>query len=226
MDFPKKQPSIFYLDQNRGYFYDGSPHGLLEINFPPEAINHLEVINEERLSNVIKEFIEANKILPCDIILLLSIFVTFEKDFTDKNVSLEDAEVKEFLDYVPFEDVLGKIINIGQKQKLVAVNKKLIEDIKEAFNNQKFDTVSVVPVSALQETIPDLSTNLNLQIVLDKADSIKQYSIMALEEPVKISSSKNDNNSAKNKRLTILTGIFVFLFLILLFIFYINILRK
>lgn len=215
MDFPKKQTTIFYLDQNRGYFYDGSPHGLLEINFPPEAISHLEVINEERLNNAVKEFIETNKILPANVVLLLSVPVTFEKDFTDKNVTLEDAEVKEFLDYIPFEDVLGKVITLEQKQKLVAVNKKLIEIIKEAFNNQKFDIISIVPVSVLQETIPDLSTNLNLQIVLDKADSIKQYSIMTLEEPVKISNSKN-KALVKNKRLLIITGIFVFLIFILL----------
>lgn len=219
MDFPKKQPSIFYFDQNRGYFYIGNSYGLLEVNFPIEAISHLEVISEEKLINIIKEFIETNKILPCNIILLLSIFVTFEKDFTDKNVSMEDAEVKEFLDYVPFEDVLAKIINIGQKQKLVAVNKKLIEVIKEAFYNQKFNLISVVPVAVLQETIPDLSTNLNLQIVLDKADSIKQYSIMALEEPVKINNEKN-NGRTRNKRLWILIGIFIFLIFALSYFLY------
>ena len=211
MDHSQKQAAILYIEPNRIFFYE-STSGLLQLDLNPEIISDLEVINKENFYNLFKTFIESNGILPATTVVLISPSVSFEKDFVP-NEKLE-ADIQSFLESVPFENIVSRAIKMDKKTKVVSVNRDIIELIQEGLDRQKFQLAAAVPLSVLQETIPELSSNIDLKVILAKVDAIKQYSLLVEEEKRETLTAKKEN-PFKNKRLLILFGIFGLLLLIL-----------
>lgn len=222
MDFSKKQLGIFYLEGHRAIFYGGNVINMISLEWPLDVIKDLEVLNKEKLATLIQAFVQSNNIVPCSVLIVLSQAVTFEKDLQESPSEDQDREMQKFIDVVPFEEVISRIIKLEKKWKIVAINKELYEPIRDAFEKQGFLIISVVPASVLQETMPELVENLDFSIILSKADDIKQYSLLIAEEPQ--NTTYETKKTWKNKRTLLLLGIFGLLLLILLVLIFTSVL--
>lgn len=213
----KKTTYVFYIEKNLAYLYGTNFSSILKLDFPSDIFSDLEVLSREKLSIFIQTFLESNNFPSGNILILLSSNVTFEKDFTGNVLSQEfDRQVGDFLNYVPFENILSRTFKLGDKIKVVAANKEFCDVVKSSFEKQKFFVLGVVPISLLQNIMPELTQALNLQLVLTKCESAREFSLYSIEE-IK---SKNPNPKVKKeqKNLYYLLMAFGFLFLIMIIV--------
>ena len=99
MDITKRQPAILFLDRNSFDFFVSGAANALRFQFSENVIASLEIANMEALENQVKLFVEQNSIPPCNITMVLSPNVVFEKDF-EETVPLEqkEEEMEKFFD--------------------------------------------------------------------------------------------------------------------------------
>lgn len=221
MDFSKSKLCVFYIENDKAFFCSNNVPTVLQVGLPLDIVNDMEVVNEEKLNTLIQTFIESNKIVPTDIIILLSPAFTFEKELEELPSDQLDKEIQKFLEFVPFENISSKVVKFEKKWKVVATSKELCELFKKAFEKQKFSVVGITPASILKETFAELSKNLDLHVVLDKVDAVKQYSFLTTEEKAEITSAKN-KTTLRNQNLMILLGILGFLLTVLLIVIFLN----
>ncbi len=215
-EVPKKIAGIFYLEANRGFFYDQTLSSPIGLEFTQDIVSDLEVVSRKKLEVAIQTFLNANKIAPKSIIILLSPNVTFDKDFPLGTVQME-KNIQEFLDLVPFQDYISRQAKFPGKIKVVAANRSFSDTVKESFSNSGFLVSAVIPLSFCLETIPQLKTNLDLALVLDKAAELRGFS---LTSEVIISEESQKKEKKDNKRLYGMLGVLAILFLILFFVIY------
>lgn len=221
MENTKKQNAIFYIDLGKGFFLGSNARGTLQVDFPPDTFADGDLINKEKFLLLLQAFIQTNKIEPCPLILVFSKSISFEKEFEENTVSEKsEAEITEFIELVPFEDVLSKIYKLNNKKRAIAFNRELFENVNYGFEREKFTVVSAVPYSVLEVMITELADNLDLNILLSKFEVMKQYNFENDIEPLKNSDSKTEAEikTKNNKRTYLLLGVFGILAVILGFL--------
>ncbi len=216
-DVSKKPAGIFYLEPNRGFFYDQTLPSPIAIEFPPDIISDLEVVSKKKLEYAIQAFLNTYKIVPKSIMILLSPNVTFDKDFILETVQI-DKNIQEFLDLVPFQEYISRQSKFPGKIKLVAANKDLTEAIKDSFANMDFAVSAIIPLSFCIEVIPQLQTNLDLALILEKTPELRGYSLTS--EIIVSEEAQKKKDTKDSKKLYGIIGILAILFLILFFVIY------
>ncbi len=216
-EIPKKPAGIFYLESNRGFFYDQTLPSPVAIEFTPDIISDLEVVSKKKLEIAIQTFLGAYKVVPKSIIILLSPNVTFDKDFPLGTVQM-DKNIQEFLDLVPFQEYISRQSKFPGKTKLVAANRDLTDALKDSFVNMGFVISAIIPLSFCLETIPQLKTNLDLSLILSKATELRGFSLTS--EVIISEEAQKKKDTKDGKKLYGMIGILAVLFLILFFVIY------
>lgn len=214
MDFSGKQSGIFYIERARAFYYDSSLTSPIKIEFPEDVFANSEVIDRKKFNVLIHDFLEKNKITPFKTIyIVLSPLITFEKDFNKKTV-ISETEFQELQSIIPFEEILNRKYSLGNMIKIVSANKHLCDILRNIFEENKFMVGGVTPLAIINELVPGLQKNLNLDLVLNKADLLKSYSLFDMEE---YNSSMNQTKKSKalNTRYAVLLGILSFLIILL-----------
>lgn len=211
---PKRPAGIFYIESNRGFYYEPTLPSPIAFDFTPDMVSDLEVTSKKKLDSAIQAFIGNYKIVPKSIIIILSQSVTFEKDFAQGTVQM-DVNIQEFLDLVPFQDYISKQSKLPGKIKVVAANRELCEAVKASFNDLGFAVNGIIPLSLCLEVMPQLQTNLDLGLILDKSTEIRDFNLTS-NLAMELESLKNVKKD--NKRLFMLIGVFAFLMLIFAFV--------
>ncbi|MFH1832601.1 MAG: hypothetical protein ABH816_00340 [Candidatus Levyibacteriota bacterium] len=219
MELSKKSTAVLYIEGNRVIFYGGNVSQMLSLDIPLEIVSDVEVLDKEKLFSLISAFVQSNKIEASNLLILLSTMVTFEKDFQEAVLEDLEEEIQKFIDLVPFQDIDSKKIMIGKKCKIVAINKEFCEAFKNAFERLGFSITAVVPTSVLQETIPELSSNLDLNLVLNKVEFIKQFSILTKQETRKAvkEETQKKEKSKKTLVLSVVVGLSLVVLIVLIF---------
>ena len=220
MEYTKKQNAIFYIDLGKGFFLGSNVQTILQVDFPPDTFADGGIINKEKFLQLLQVFIQTNKIEPCPLILVFSKNISFEKEFKDDSASEKnDAEIAEFIELVPFEEVLSTTYKLNNKKWIVAFNRELLENVNYGFEKEKFTVVSAVPYSVLEVMIAELANNLDLNILLSKFEVIKQYDLTEEIEPLRENKSKTEAKTKNNNRVYVLLGIFGILAVVLVVLF-------
>ncbi len=214
MDFSEKQVIVCYIDNNKALIYQSAIGSILQINFPPDVISDQELVNRGKFEQIIESFLEANKLEKGIIIFIYPPGITIEKDFPDELTGNKNEEIQKFIDMVPFEEVLSKIYKLNRKTKVVAINQEIYESMKNIFSNKKFLVLGVIPSTVLQETVEELSKNIDLAFIANKIYSLKQYSIVNEGEL----SNQNAKEKSGLKKQNIRGYVLIIIFVILLFI--------
>ncbi len=158
---------IIFLQKDKFDFYSPGLTKIIEFRFVPEIIRDLEIINAELLENLIKIFVDNNKITPSELIIILSDNACFLKDFvsppivsgipSEGNSSTQSLpinneaskkmqeDINAFIDNVPFENVLSRNFPMQNGTKVLAVNKDFYEAIIGAFEKVGFRVSAVYP---------------------------------------------------------------------------------
>jgi hypothetical protein len=211
---PAKQKGAIYLLRDKFQIYVPGLPSVLEFHFVPQIIRDMDVINQEMFANLIKVFITNSKIPPSDLIIVIADNASFMKDFLStppqppaqpgqppkpqpSPISPEelDKQVKEFFNFVPFEEIASKAIPLKNGIRAYGTNKDLFETIRRSFEANGFEITSVIPAIAFG---PEVNTkpgmdNLMIESILKKADTlVKSYNL--LNQPLLTFESEKDKD--------------------------------
>lgn len=250
----KNHPIILFIDRFGFDVYQDILANIPRFNFTPDLIVNQDIVNKEQFVKLIGTFIQINKIIGSCMVVILSDDVIFVKDLKNPiqksspvlgfktdlsdNKDHED-EVQSFLEDIPFEEVLAKVIKIGNINRIVAVNKDLVMGIADIFKDNG-STIETITPSFMYGRNANFAARLNLnnaKIVLEDIETLKLGNLLTDQEKIapslnlgsEIKSSSIDvkpnlddgMKKPKNLRQYILIGVFVIL-LIILGIVYVN----
>ncbi len=236
-------PIILFIDRFGFSIYQDTLTNIPKFNFTPDLVANLDVVNKEQFSNLIATFIQINKIVPSSLTILLSDTVIYVKDLinplqkpsaTDQPLlnpppSLNSAdkehkeEIQNFLENIPFEEVLAKVVKIDQTDRVVAANKELVMIIAESFVNKGCVLDAVIPGFLF---LPKANfalglTQENIQAVLNDSEILKDGNLLTNQQkvaaPAVFAGQKEPISGEKkpqNMRQFILIGVFVTLLVI------------
>lgn len=235
----KNHPIILFIDRSGFSVYQDTLTNIPKFNFTPDLVNNLDVVNKEQFVSLIATFIQINKIVPSGLAVILSDSVIYIKDLTvstqkpipDQSPEHKD-EIQNFLENVPFEEVLAKVIKAGSSDRITAVNRDLVMTIVSAFTSKGSTVEAVAPGFIYGQDTNFISglTLDNVRIILENAETLKLGNLLTNQEEIIPSQSlKNESevslpNGAKkpqNFRQYMLVGVFVTL-LVILAVVYLN----
>jgi len=228
----KNHPIIIFIDRVGFSVYQDTLTNIPRFNFTPDLVANLDVVNKEQFSNIIGTFIQINKIVPSSFAVILSDTIIYIKDLAKShpNVGQEQKnEVQNFLENVPFEEVLAKVIKTEQKNTLCAVNKDLVMTIADVFVNKGSTIETVVPGFLFGQKV-DFAIGLNqenIQVVLGRPEILKDGNLLI--EQQKVTSPEifaeqkepvSEGKKPQNIRQFMLIGVFVTLLVILTVVYF------
>lgn len=195
------------------------------IIIPPSIINNMEVINKDSLYTLITDWLKLQPHVSAEIIWLLAPEICFEHTLTSNEQDKIDSETLQFLDSVPFEDVLSRVYKPLEWRQVIAVNKDLIMSLIQGFSLHGYVTKVVVP-SRLVPADSGLTIEIE-RIAIKKAAEFFKESLISLVPPENsfvppepaqplISESKSPSF------LPLLLGVFGALLAILIFVLVLN----
>lgn len=241
---------IIYLQKDKFSLYVPTATKNIEFRFVPEIVKDLDVINLELLENLIKLFITNSKVPPMTFTIILADNACFIKDFikTPQNPNQTvpgqpqppidekaDQEIKknedDFIDHVPFDNVVSKTLPLGNGEKIIAVNKDLLDAIASSFEKIGSKINMVLPGIVFGNNIgiaPALN-QVTVNLILSQEDSLRDYDFLNKEvyQPILKDKPekedfyvKDDSDAPKsNKRLFIMIGVFVLLIIVLIVVY-------
>ncbi|MGH7203121.1 MAG: hypothetical protein ACREHC_01615 [Candidatus Levyibacteriota bacterium] len=236
---------VVYLQKDKLQLYSPLLGNVLELRFGPDFIRDLDIINIEVLENKIKAFVTAGKIAPCNLIFVLADNAYFIKDFVppaQTKSSAMSAEVSkqiiqkqadEFIEHVPFDNVVNKIIPITNGIRVCATNKDFYETIAVSFEQLGFSVSSVLPGLIINPTLSSrpVLDNMMVNAVLQKISTVKAYDMLnqqvyqpvvkqETEEVDEVEQERLQTKKPPNKmRLFALVGVFAVLLILLVVVY-------
>jgi hypothetical protein len=184
--------SIVYLQKDKFQFFTPSTGRVIEFQFVPEVIRDLDVINSELLENLIKVFVANGKISPGNLVFVLAENAYFTKDFVQPaqqkgtpaqppvTIELIQKQADEFIEHVPFDNVVSKTISLKDGIKVVATNKDFYESIAIAFEHLGFTVESVLPGLVIGNGVslrPVIDPTMG-NLILQKVNTVRQYNLL------------------------------------------------
>lgn len=248
--FSKNHPIILFIERNGFSVYQDTLTNIPKFNFTPDLVANLDVVSKEQFVSLIATFIQINKIVPSSLGVILSDNVIYIKDLTNtlqkptmsnqlSSNNEHKEEIQNFLDDVPFEEVLAKVVKTGNINRIVATNKDLVMTIADVFVNKGFVLEAIIPGFLYGSNVNFASglTLDNMRTILDRSeifrvgnlltDQQKISSPQSLELEIKDPPTGAASNAAggerkpQNLRQYILVSVFVTL-LVLLGVVYLN----
>jgi hypothetical protein len=135
--------TIIFLDKNRLYIYDGN--GVLRLDVPENVIRDVDVIDKSSFDSLVDTFIKTKKLDPSHIWMVLADGVCFSKDVIETEPTKIDNGIKDFLEAVPFDQILSKRYRAQQGVRVIATNLEYVEAITEIFEREGFSMEGIVP---------------------------------------------------------------------------------
>lgn len=245
--FSKNHPIILFIDRSGFSIFQDTLPNIAKFNFTPDIVANLDVVNREQFSNLIATFIQINKILPSSLVLILSDNMVYEKNLinpapnTVQNPASQNPssipsdvngqhkeEIQGFLEDIPFEEVLAKVIKTDQLNRIVAVNKDLVMTIADVFLN-KGSTVEAIIPSFMYGPNMNFAAGLtqnNIQAILGESEILRTGNLLTNQQMIISPQSleierKEKEKKPQNLSLYLLIGVFVTL-LVILVVVYLN----
>lgn len=216
---------LMLLGKNGLTLYSDSAKRIFQLNFKPEIVKDIEIINLEQFNQYAKSFVSANKIAPSPLIMIVSHNMFFEKDFPPLTKEQQAAENQKFLDNIPFEEVASTAFGNEKSFKILATNGFFIEEVRNSFQTLGF-TINIALPSTLFGNIGEELNQATIKIIYGKYPSIKHYNLLKeasrikpapSEEQSKVEKKVGENSEKFSRKNLITIGVFV-LFLVILFV--------
>ncbi len=208
--------SVIYLDRDTLFYYGGNVHTVLSLPFAPSAVKDMEVIDENEIEKQITTFIQANKIEPTESFIIFSHRSCFSKaipaNTTPENL---DKEKKQFLEFVPFDHIVHKIIKTAKGSVIVAANKELANVIKHIFQKHGYLIQAISTLFTIYPDNPVSSINVQIaQNILRSFNRFREDDLLNADEPAASEETVFEQEFAaedkkNNYRLYFMLGFFI-----------------
>lgn len=209
--FESSAKALLYLKAHTLEIYLRGVEDIGKIDFPSVVINHLEIIDQAKLNELIISFIAKTGLDKYSSVMLLSDEVTFHKLFDRDTPSKEEEMVDAFFDKVPLDKtkVSKKIIPVGDKILAVATNSNLYETIKSSLESNEWKIEAIVPASVFGQLPGQLNPELVEQI-FSAGDLIRRGDILNEDAPKNSSGDvANESTTKKGPLKKILIGLII-----------------
>lgn len=191
---------------------------------PSTIIDNLEVINKDALYTLITDWIKQKTYIDTSIIWILSPELCFTHIITSTDQDKMDSETLQFLDTVPFEEVLSRTYSTLSGKQLIATNKALVSALIQGFALHGYSTQFVIPGQIVQldtAITPDLARALHKRSNELEKENLILPTTLEPKEPVYTSITSSPPAKPKSS-LPLLLTIFGILVAILGFVLYLN----
>lgn len=191
---------------------------------PSTIIDNLEVINKDALYTLITDWIKQKTYIDTSIIWILSPELCFSHTITSTDQDKMDSETLQFLDTVPFEEVLSRTYSTLSGKQLVATNKALVSALIQGFALHGYSTQFVIPGQIVQldtAITPDFARALHKRSNELEKENLILPTTLEPKEPVYTSITSSPPAKPKSS-LPLLLTIFGVLVAILGFVLYLN----
>ncbi len=203
-------------------FHSGAAPIVLPI--PANIISNLEIIDPDGLNNLIATWAKTVTYQATEIIWLLSPALVFETVIPDSEKQLWDTKTVQFLDSVPFEEVLSFVSSSLGGRRVVATSQDLIRGLLEAFSLLGYSSKAILPAKlfAIDTTLKsDSAKAISSQISGFMAQNLLNHEEQVSSQIAR--SKQTDSKAAKPKStLPILLPLFGVLLAILAVVIYLN----
>lgn len=221
----KKPTGVFYIDRNKAFYFELSLSSPIALEIPTDILANFELMNKKKLTILLNNFIKSYNLPSKNIVLLLSVQVTFDKEFPHGSIEVQ-KNIQEFLELVPYEEILDKKIISSGKTKVVATNKEVCDALKQTFIAHGFLVTGIYPLTQVMESVPQLKQNLDLSLFVNKISDLKALNLAPVVEAAMRSSSSSlalNKDKSNKSRLILLVAVFAFLIVILGYVIYANV---
>lgn len=207
----KKSKLLLLLDRQKLTISGTNLTIPIVLDFPTSIVSDIDIIDFESFNLLLTNLIEASKIAPSEIILIVSPQAYYEKYTTI-------SQIDSFLETIPFKNLVYKEYSLDNQPRLVAINKNFYEPIVKFFEKNNFNIIAIFPVFLLQFFQITLNTFNSKEIknIYKKYKLLEPYSIISTQDIDKITTTTIHHPKEDNTRTYILLGIFCLLFVILL----------
>ncbi len=220
-----KNKGIVFIQKDRLEYYDEVQAKILQFVFQPTVVQDLEVADRDQLNIQLKSFLQNNKISTANLLFVISNSIIFEKSFPLSTAVNKETEVQKFLENIPFEQVIYKVIDRQKDYQVLAINKDLYSSFKLSFESLGSKVLGIIPLVSLGELYRN-SQNLNSDIVkytLSHFDQLQKQSFIQEEvnqvmqevNPENAVDSSQFKNALNKYRTPILLSVFIFFLVIL-----------
>ncbi|MDP1743578.1 MAG: LytR C-terminal domain-containing protein [Candidatus Amesbacteria bacterium] len=181
--------------------------GIIKMPFSESVIKDLDVVGFTQLSDLLKNFVDVNKISICELVMVLNSDTYFEKELVGRDDKELAENVQSFVDNVPLANPSSRIFKIGEKYSVVVINRNLYESLRAIFESMGFKVKAVVPELILGNVgVAGSDFDLNAcKLILKSKDFILSNSFVG---PALAKENDNWINHNKKKALILaITGI-------------------
>ena len=215
--------ALLWLTKTGFYLYINGSASLLNFQFLPESVKYFDVFDESKLTTQLELFIKQNNLSSLQIYFAVSPEVIVEKELT----STDKTQVDNFLDLVPYEQILFKSIKKAKTSLVIAFNADFYRIIAGVFEKYNSKIVTVLPYILLGSPVFSLQSASSL---LKKADSLKSETMVSYNigenENADIATVENFSKVEEKSSLPILLPVFLILIVVLVIVIIISRLQQ
>ncbi len=212
MFFNSEKLLIYLKRSSLEVYFPDSEEGPAILEFPPEAVSHLEILDSATFEKLVTDFLSQFEPKKYEAILVLSQNIYFEKIIKkEEGVEISASEVNKFFENIPFEDfkVRKKVVDIEDNICLYATNKQVYEDLIKVLNQFEFKVNYVVPMGLFFD-IPS-SQKLDFETV----DQIsKNQALLKLANFLEETDKRSEEEGSPRKSITIVVVLLALVLLV------------
>lgn len=222
--FGQKNWMVILVNRAGLQIFNEGENVIQSLPLPSTIIDNLEVINKDALYTLITDWIKQKTYIDTSIIWILSPELCFTHIITSTDQDKMDSETLQFLDTVPFEEVLSRTYSTLSGKQLIATNKALVSALIQGFALHGYSTQFVIPGQIVQldtAITPDLARALHKRSNELEKENLILPTTLEPKEPVYTSITASPPAKPKSS-LPLLLTIFGILVAILGFVLYLN----
>jgi hypothetical protein len=179
---PPITAGFFVARDSLTYFATGLEN-VNQLALSSEIMTDLEIVSQNSLERVIVNWLEQYKIVPTKICLVLDESVYFNTTLEQMPAPQGDPAIQEFLDILPFDDVLIKNFPLEKGAISVAVNQNFLKPLVAVLEKVGFQVLCIAPAFVLNVDLTQTPFNPEIaKGVIEKIELLNQYNLMSEAE--------------------------------------------
>lgn len=192
--------AVLFLDKNHLFVFDGN--GIINLEIPVGLIRDVDVIDKSGFDTLVNDFIKAQKLSPAKLWIVLAESICFSKELNPKIPTELENEIKDFLEAVPFDQILYKKFKGATGVRIIATNLELAEAVGEIFERNAFGLAGIVPQALFAgfNTRKTLDLEFAKTVLLNK-NIMKQGNMLARVEVEKPQPQEMPRESKKQGKM-------------------------
>jgi hypothetical protein len=181
--FGQKNRFIALIGRSSLHIFGDGDNAVQILPLPATIVSNIEVLNKDDLYTLITDWTKQKTYQNTEIIWILSSEICFTHVIENIDQEKIDSETLQFLDTVPFENVISNSYSTSTGKQIIATNQDLVNTFIQGFALHGYVTQSVIPDSVVG--ISSVLTVDNAKAILRRANELKKESMIATNSEVK-----------------------------------------